>query len=128
MVGDPRRRDGRGGDQRRGRRPRGLYEETGVRDAEIGPCVWTQHSVFDFGGFHFDQDEFIHVAWTRGQAAYEPAHLEAVEAMAFEDGRWWPLDELYASDVPLLPPALRELLPAVAAGDLPDPPLDITGR
>src|SRR4051794_9542208 len=42
---------------------RELFEETGISDAVIGPCVWTQHAEFTFAGLHFDQEEFLHVAW-----------------------------------------------------------------
>jgi 8-oxo-dGTP pyrophosphatase MutT (NUDIX family) len=106
---------------------RELFEETGITEAEIGPCVWVQHAEFDFGGYHFDQRERIHVAWCDEIDEIRPAHLEALEALAFRGSRWWTLDELLASDVPTLPPALRTLLPDLVAGRLPDPPLDITG-
>jgi len=105
---------------------RELYEETGIATAEIGPCVWTQHSNFTFAGLHFDQDEFLHVAWCEGPAEFRPAGLEALEAMAFHGHRWWALDELLASEEHFLPHRLREFLPDLVAGDLPDPPLDIT--
>lgn len=104
---------------------RELYEETGI-DAEIGPCIWRQHNVFDFAGLHFDQDEYVHVAWCRGRAEYRPTHLEFIEAQAFEGHRWWELDALLASSEPVLPPRLREFLPPIVAGDLPPEPLDIT--
>ena len=45
---------------------RELYEESGIR-AEIGPCIWRQHNIFDFAGLHFDQQEYIHVAWCDGE-------------------------------------------------------------
>lgn len=102
---------------------RELYEEAGLT-AEIGPCVWTQYNEFDFAGIHFEQDEFIHVAWCDG-GEYHPTHLEFLEAQAFSGAKWWPLDELLASDVPTLPPRLREFLPALVAGDLPDEPIDV---
>jgi 8-oxo-dGTP pyrophosphatase MutT (NUDIX family) len=41
---------------------RELYEETGIVDVEMGPCVWRQHAEFTFGGYRFDQHEHIHVA------------------------------------------------------------------
>ena len=41
---------------------RELWEEAGIRDAEIGPCVWTQTVRFTFAGLRFDQDEWVHVA------------------------------------------------------------------
>jgi 8-oxo-dGTP pyrophosphatase MutT (NUDIX family) len=103
---------------------RELAEETGITDAEIGPCIWVQHVEFDFGGFHFDQDERIHVAWCDG-GDYAPSGLEALEIAAFRGGRWWTLDELLSSDVPLLPPQLRELLPPILTGELPETPIDL---
>lgn len=104
---------------------RELLEETGIEDVEIGPCIWTQHVQFDFGGLHFDSRERIHVAWCEG-GEYKPRHLEYLEAAAFRGARWWALDELLASDVPVLPVRLREFLPSIVKGDLPDEPIDIS--
>jgi 8-oxo-dGTP pyrophosphatase MutT (NUDIX family) len=103
---------------------RELIEETGITTAEIGPCVWTQHAAFDFGGFHFDQDEWIHVAWCDGGEVV-PAALEALEAVAFQGWKWWALDDLLSNDEPLLPPRLREFLPPLVAGQLPDQPIHL---
>lgn len=107
---------------------RELEEETGITDAEIGPCVWVQHSVFSFGGYHFDQHERIHVAWCDAidLAGVRPGGLEALEALAFGAARWWALDDLLASEVRVLPHRLREFLPQLVAGELPDEPHDIT--
>lgn len=105
---------------------RELYEETGITDATIGPCVWTQHSEFTFAGLEFDQDEFLHVAWCEETLEYRPARLESLEALAFQGHRWWPLDDLLSSVEQTLPFRLREFLPALVAGDLPDAPIDIT--
>lgn len=107
---------------------RELHEETGL-GADIGPCIWRLHNVFDFGGIHFDQQEYLHVARLRGDGEdrpdIAPTHLEWLEAQAFGGHRWWGLDDLLVSEEPTLPPRLREFLPAVVAGDLPDPPIDI---
>ena len=105
---------------------RELREETGITGARMGPCIWVQHVEFDFGGYHFDQNEFVHVAWVDG-GEYRPEGLELLEHLAFTEGRWWDLDELLESDVPLLPPRLRELLPPIVAGNLPAEPVDIGG-
>ena len=51
---------------------------------------------------------------------------EAFEAMAFRGPRWWTVDDLLANADPVLPRRLREFLPDLAAGRLPDAPLDIT--
>jgi 8-oxo-dGTP pyrophosphatase MutT (NUDIX family) len=106
---------------------RELLEETGIEDIEMGPCIWTQHVEFDFGGLHFDSNERIHVAWCDG-GEFRPRHLEFLEAAAFMGARWWALDELLASDEPVLPTRLREFLPAIVRGDLPDEPIDISPR
>jgi 8-oxo-dGTP pyrophosphatase MutT (NUDIX family) len=104
---------------------RELLEETGIEDVEMGPCVWTQHVEFDFGGLHFDSRERIHVAWCDG-GDFKPRHLEYLEAAAFLGARWWTLDELLASEEPVLPVRLREFLPAIVRGELPDEPVDIS--
>jgi 8-oxo-dGTP pyrophosphatase MutT (NUDIX family) len=103
---------------------RELHEETGISAAEIGPCIWVQHAVFDFAGIHFDQHEMIHVAWSDG-GDYNPQGLEGLEQLAFSAGRWWSLAELQGSDVPVLPARLREYLPSIIAGELPEVPIDI---
>lgn len=105
---------------------RELYEEAGFVDVEVGPCVWTQEVEFDFAMYHFESSERIHVAWTTDAGEWRPAALEALEAAAFEDGRWWSLDDLLASDVKVLPARLREFLPALVAGEIPTEPIDIS--
>ena len=107
---------------------RELHEETGITGVEMGPCVWTQHAVFSFGGYDFDQHEHIHVAWcdTVDVDTIQPAGLEALEAIAFGGPKWWELDELLTSDVRVLPHRLREFLPDLVAGHLPDEPHDIS--
>ena len=113
------------GEQSEATARRELYEETGISDVEIGPCVWVQQSRFTFGGIEFDRDDRIHIAWCE-TGEYRPAHLELLEAAAFQGARWWTLDELLASDVPTLPRRLREFLPSLVVGDLPDDPIDIS--
>ena len=104
---------------------RELREEAGIHSAEIGPVVWTQRVQFTFAGLFFDQDEFIHVAWT-DQTELDAPRLEALEALAFQEAKWWTLDEVVKADTDFLPPRLPELLPALVAGQLPSPPLDIS--
>jgi 8-oxo-dGTP pyrophosphatase MutT (NUDIX family) len=106
---------------------RELREETGIAAVDMGPCVWVQHAEFDFGGYHFDQDERIHVAWCDGDQELAPTRLEALEALAFDGGRWWALHELLASDDKVLPPALREWLEPLIRGELPAEPIDVGG-
>jgi len=107
---------------------RELFEETGIVEAEIGPCVWTQHAKFTFAGWKFDQFEHVHVAWCDqiDLSTIRPGGLEMFEAMAFGGHKWWELEELLLSDVQVLPRRLREFLPDLVEGKIPSSPLDIT--
>ncbi len=104
---------------------RELYEETGIRDAEVGPCVWVQRNRFTFAGLRFDQHERIHVAWCREEHDVVPAALEWLEAAAFDGHQWWDIDSLLEADVAVLPARLRDHIVAVANGELPEVPIDI---
>jgi 8-oxo-dGTP pyrophosphatase MutT (NUDIX family) len=108
---------------------RELHEETGIADARMGPVVWTQDAHYIWAGIEFDQTEEIHVAWIDDNGddrEHSPAGLEMLEALAFSGRRWWHPDDLLESDEPVLPYRLREVLPDLAKGLIPDPPVDIT--
>lgn len=107
---------------------REIHEETGLRAVELGPCVATQKAEFTFAGIDFDQFEHIHVAWTADRhTVTTAAGLEALEAVAFQGHRWWPIDDVLADlAVRLLPHRLRELLVELRGGATPASPLDLT--
>ncbi len=104
---------------------RELWEEAGIRDAEIGPCVWTQTVQFTFAGMRFDQDEWIHVARCDGSAS-RPGGLEALEALAFGEQRWWALEQVLDHEPRTIPYRLGEFLPDLLSNGHPSEPLDIT--
>jgi len=104
---------------------RELWEEAGIRDAEVGPVVWVQSVEFTFGGWRFDQDEWIHVARCSGHTS-APGGLETLEALAFGEQRWWDVDELVDSGERTIPYRMAEHLPALRDGQVPDEPIDIT--
>ncbi len=75
------------------------------------------------GGIDFGEDS----ATAAGRELYEETGIEdALEAAAFLGARWWALDDLLASDEPVLPALLREHLPPILAGDIPGSPIDIS--
>lgn len=104
---------------------RELREETGITDVEIGPCVWTQYVEYTFSGIRFESHERIHVAYCDG-GEFRPRGLEALEAAAFLGADWWAVEELLANSEQTVPRRLREFLPALAAGELPESPIDIS--
>ncbi len=105
---------------------RELYEETGFADVDLGPCIWTQYVEFTFGGLNFESDESIFLARVQGDLEWRPQKLEALEAAAFEEARWWEPQDLLESAEPVLPVRLREFLPDILSGKIPETPLDIS--
>ncbi|UDY35967.1 NUDIX domain-containing protein [Dermatobacter hominis] len=104
---------------------RELWEEAGIRDAEIGPCVWTQQVSYTFGGWRFEQDEWIHVARCDG-TSNGPGGLEHLEAIAFGEQRWWAVEDVIAHRPRTIPYRMVEFLEDLASGTWPDSPIDIT--
>lgn len=104
---------------------RELWEEAGIADAEIGPCVWTQQVSYTFGGWRFEQDEWIHVARCSGSSA-GPGGLEHLEAMAFGEQRWWSVDDVVTDRPRTIPYRMAEFIVDLAAGRWPESPIDIT--
>ena len=104
---------------------RELWEEAGISDAEIGPCVWVQAVEFTFAGWRFEQDEWVHLARCDG-SAQGPMGLEALEVMAFGEQRWWTIEELLEQTPRTIPYRMAEFLPDLISGPLPEDPIDIT--
>jgi 8-oxo-dGTP pyrophosphatase MutT (NUDIX family) len=107
---------------------RELYEETGLRDVDMGPCIWRQHVTFEFAGIRFDQDEWVHIARCEG-GEFRPAALESLEVAAFKGAKWWEQGELSQLDGSdgkrVLPPWLPEQLPVVLVTGWPVEPIDL---
>lgn len=104
---------------------RELWEEAGIANAEIGPCIWVQAVEFTFGGWRFEQDEWVHVVRCDGTAE-GPKGLESLESLAFGDQRWWHLDELMDQRPRTIPYRMTEFLPALVSGAVPSSPIDIS--
>lgn len=104
---------------------REVWEEAGLDGLEMSPPVWENRAVFDFGGYHFDQHEWIHVARHPG-GDVRPGGLEPLEVMSFVDWEWVPVGELGklpAAGERVIPDWLVEQLPAVLAGGWPEAPI-----
>ena len=89
---------------------RELLEECGLREVEVGPVLWQQHAVFRFAGIDFDQHEHVVLVRAPGAVDIRPTALEALEAMAFRDARWWPLPEVGATSDVVYPVDLAQRL------------------
>jgi G:T/U-mismatch repair DNA glycosylase/8-oxo-dGTP pyrophosphatase MutT (NUDIX family) len=103
---------------------RELAEECGLRDFELGPCVWTRHHWFGeipgWGG----QSERIYLVRTD---AFEPAPEWTAEQLAGEGigaQRWWTPEELAAAGAVFAPRRLPELLAGLLRDGAPPEPVD----
>lgn len=101
---------------------RELAEETGLRDAALGPVVLRRRDRFPMVGEIWSQEETIHLVEV--DLAFEPdtTGLEAIEASVITEFRWLSADEIRASDDPVYPRCLADLLDEVDSGGPPFPP------
>lgn len=88
---------------------REIFEETGAQLGELGPVVWERHVSFPFDGRQFEQHESIFVVRT-GRFQVRPTALTELELRFTTGARWWPLEELAATNETVYPPALASLV------------------
>lgn len=108
---------------------RELDEELGLRDADIGPHIWTRLHVIPFvNGLWDGQRDQVHLVRT---PAFDPSPSLTPEQLRAEfvfELRWWTLAEVEratAEGTVFAPRALATHLAAVLSGDVPNSPLDI---
>jgi TDG/mug DNA glycosylase family protein len=103
---------------------RELAEECGLRDFELGPCLWTRTRWVQWprwGG----QSERIYLVRTD---RFEPAPEWTAEELATEGvvgQRWWTLAELEASRELFAPTRLPQLLRELVRSGPPSKPMDV---
>lgn len=92
---------------------REIWEETGLRDVELGPCVWTRSHVFEWDGRLIDQRE----RYFFGRCPHftlDARNWQPEEASFLLAHRWWAVDEIAAAPDVFVPAnmgvALRDLL------------------
>ncbi|MEX0846298.1 MAG: NUDIX domain-containing protein [Ilumatobacteraceae bacterium] len=109
---------------------RELVEEVGLRDAEIGPHIWTRLHVIEFIDGRYDgQRERIHLVRTdrfEPTPALGPAELEAEYVFEL---RWWTLDDITGSggtDLIFVPAALGALARDIATHGAPASPVEVS--
>jgi 8-oxo-dGTP pyrophosphatase MutT (NUDIX family) len=103
---------------------RELWEETGLKDAELGACVWLRDLVFTWNGIEFDSRERYFVCRTRAfdVDVSNQAAQERLEMTAF---RWWTREEIAVSEDLFVPRDLANLLSPILLDEYPDEPLRV---
>ena len=105
---------------------REIAEETGFSAVELGPAVWRREGA----GALVDGEPavFRETYFVAGCPGGEPSRAGWLdhEHDLIDDIRWWTVAEVLASDEPIYPERLKELLPGIAAGIYPAEPVEIT--
>lgn len=104
---------------------RELAEESGLRDFELGPWVWTREHWFPEMAGWGGQAERQYLVRT---ARFEPApewSADELRAEGIAEQRWWTLEELDASDAIFSPRRLPELVRDLIENGPPLEPLDV---
>ena len=103
---------------------RELWEETGLMDAVIGPCVWLRDLVFSWDGRLYDAHERYHVCRV---ASFEVdiSNQEETELREMTAHRWWSLSDIKASAELFVPRDLARLLAPILRGEYPEQPIEV---
>ena len=103
---------------------RELWEETGLRDVDLGPHIWNRRHIFELAGVRYDQRERYFLA---AVDAFEPriTRLDRNERDYVRGLRWWSLPELRATSEELAPTDLVRLLNDLIDNGPPSPPVDV---
>ncbi|MBO0912978.1 NUDIX hydrolase [Streptomyces laculatispora] len=88
---------------------RELAEETGIRDAELGPLLWKRQCSFPFDGRRWDQDEWYFLARTT-RTLTDTSGQTGLERRSVAGLRWWTSAELSATRETVYPTRLAGLL------------------
>ena len=103
---------------------REVFEETGLPDVRLGPCVWVREHVFPWKGRRYRQQERFFLARVD---AFEPHgdHFTVEELEMVQEHRWWTTDEIEASSEVFAPRRLGSLLRRLLVEGPPPAPVDV---
>jgi 8-oxo-dGTP pyrophosphatase MutT (NUDIX family) len=104
---------------------RELWEETGIRVPQLGPCVWTRRRIVTFGGEQLDFDERFYLVRVE-TTEISSDNVTDEERIVLTDHYWWSHDELLTTTDVLAPRKLAELIRPILAGHVPTEPLVLT--
>ena len=118
-----------GGGMRPGESPetaarREVAEETGLRDFELGPCVWLRDHEYTWRERRYRQREHIFAARV---PAFEPSRegFEPEELDLLPEHRWWSALDIEGSRERFAPRRLGAMLRELLATGFPARPIEI---
>jgi 8-oxo-dGTP pyrophosphatase MutT (NUDIX family) len=103
---------------------RELWEETGVAEFELSPCVWERTKTSPFSKRWIQFVERYFVAWVQTTEVLADNREEA-ELTFLQEHRWFSLAELRAHPERVVPRDLASLVEPLLRGELPTEPLAV---
>lgn len=101
---------------------RELCEETGLRDVEIGPAVWTRDHVLIVRGEPLWLKEIFFVARTQATGWHTTGWTD-LERDVVKELKWWSHEAIVESDETFYPAALKTHLQDLVQGAMPASPI-----
>ena len=105
---------------------RELWEETGLADVDLGPCIWNRRHIFDLRGAVYEAVERFFLVRTR-EFDPVPAALDPAERTDLVERKWWSLDEMVEASgrETFVPRSMIDLLQPILSGEVPDGPIEV---
>jgi 8-oxo-dGTP pyrophosphatase MutT (NUDIX family) len=91
---------------------REAFEETGIEivlPADVEPVLVTRRD-WSWAGVDYDQVDYFFLVRVPDGTTPQPRQLTAVEEQTWLEFRWWPVADLQASDVVVVPPNLGDVV------------------
>ena len=104
---------------------RELLEETGIGDVHLGPVVWHREGE---GRLHSGEPVLFKERYLVGRCTTAELTRDGWlehEVELMDDMRWWTLAEIAATEGMIYPEGFAQLIVPIAAGDYPEPPLEL---
>ena len=104
---------------------RELYEETGLENPALGPCVWKRRHTWRWGDVWNESHEQFYLVRAPSFVP-RPRHLDVYEREYVHEYRWWTIGKVETANASetFVPRRLAALLPPILSGRLPNSPVD----
>lgn len=104
---------------------REVLEETGHALGTVGPLVWRRHHLFTWEDRQVDQHEEYYLVPVEPFTPRMVANPSEIEARAFQEFRWWSVEEIAASSDVFAPHRLARFLGRLLGDGPPAEPVDV---